>query len=209
MRIHDVSLTISEGMIVYGSDPPVEIDPISRIARGDCANVSLLRLCSHTGTHVDAPFHFVEGGSKVDELPLDVLVGDCIVCDVSSPEAITVADLEACRLPDACVRVLIRTSNSRLWEKTDFHENFVYLDTDAASWLVERGIRLVGVDYLSVDRFRSATHPTHLRLLGSGVIAVEGLDLRKISPGEFFLVCLPLKVKGLDGAPARAILIES
>lgn len=208
MTVRDISLTISEDMVTYGNDPRIEIEPISRIARGDGANVSLLRLCSHAGTHVDAPFHFVEGGSKVDELPLDVLVGDCVVCEVDSPEVITVADLESCALPNRCTRVLIKTANSLLWGQKEFHENFVYLHPGAASWLVERGVRLVGVDYLSVDRFRSGNHPTHLRLLGSGVIAVEGLDLREVAPGEYFLVCLPIKVKGLDGAPARAVLIE-
>ncbi len=209
MRIHDISLTISEDLAVYTGDPVVEIDPVSRISRGDGANVSLLKFGSHTGTHVDAPFHFVEGGVTIDHVPLDVLVGECYVCEIASSEAITVSELESCGLPEGCRRVLFKTSNSRLWEEEHFRTDFVYLEPDAAGWLVDRGVRLVGIDYLSVDRFKSGTHPTHLRLLGSGVVAVEGLDLRGVARGTYFLVCLPLKIRDGDGAPARAILLES
>lgn len=206
MRIHDISVTISEDMVIYGSDPAVEIEPISRISRGDGANVSLLKLGSHTGTHVDAPFHFVQGGTTIDRVPLDVLVGECFVCEIESSESITISDLEG--LPKGCRRVLFKTSNSDLWKDDHFHTEFVYLDPDAAAWLVERGVALVGIDYISVDRFKSSAHPTHLRLLGSGVLAVEGLDLRGVTQGTYFLVCLPLKIRDGDGAPARAILVE-
>jgi arylformamidase len=201
-------LTISEDLPVYPGDPTVEIEPVSRISRGDSANVSFLKFGSHTGTHVDSPSHFLEDGITVDRVPLDVLVGECCVWEIASPEAITVADLESHGLPDGCTRILFKTSNSTLWADDGFRTGFVYLDPDAASWLVDRGVRLVGVDYLSVDRFKSGTHPTHLRLLGSGVIAVEGLDLSRVSEGTYFLVCLPLKIRDGDGAPARAILIE-
>ncbi len=212
MRIYDVSVIISDEMPIYGDDPAVEIELISAIARGDGANVSLLKLGSHTGTHVDAPFHFVEGGMTIDRVPLDVLVGECYVCEIpptsSGGGAITVSDLESCGLPQGCRRILFKTSNSRLWEDNQFHTDFVYLDPDAATWLVDRGIQLVGVDYLSVDRFKSGTHPTHMRLLGSGAVAIEGLDLREVTRGTYFLVCLPLKIREGDAAPARVILIE-
>ena len=206
MRIHDISVTISEDMAIYGSDPAVEIEPISRISHGDGANVSLLKLGSHTGTHVDAPFHFVEGGTTIDRVPLDVLVGECFVCEIRSSESITISELEG--LPEGCRRVLFKTSNSDLWKDGRFHTDFVYLDPAAAAWLVDRGVVLVGIDYLSVDRFKSGTHPTHLRLLESGVVAVEGLDLSGVTQGTYFLVCLPLKIRDGDGAPARAILVE-
>lgn len=208
MRIHDVSVVISEDMPIYGDDPRVEIEPVSRISRGDGANVSLLKLGSHTGTHVDAPFHFVEGGTTIDRVSLDVLVGECFVCDIPASGAITVADLESCRLADRCRRILFKTSNSRLWEDNQFHTDFAYLDPDAAAWLVDRGVQLVGIDYLSVDRFKSGTHPTHMRLLGSGAVAIEGLDLRGVTQGTYFLVCLPLKLRDGDASPARVILIE-
>lgn len=208
MKIYDVSLTIAEDMPVYGSDPPFELDPISRISRGDGANVSLLKMGSHTGTHLDAPFHFVEGGVTVDQVPLDVLVGECFVCELASSVAVTAADLESCGMPEGCSRVLLKTSNSRLWGEDRFRTDYVYLDPDAAAWLVERGVRLVGVDYLSVDRFKSGTHPTHLRLLSSGVVALEGLDLREVSGGTYLLACLPLKIRGGDGAPARVVLMS-
>lgn len=209
MKIYDVSLPLSADMAVYGDDPPFAIEPVSRISRGDGANVSLLRMGSHTGTHLDAPFHFVEAGLTVDDVPLEVLVGECFVCEIASPDAVTVSDLTAGSLPEGCRRVLFKTSNSRLWEDDHFRTDYVYLDPDAAAWLVERGVRLVGVDYLSVDRFRSGTHPTHLRLLESGVVALEGLDLRGVGQGTYFLVCLPLKIRGGDGAPARVILMDA
>lgn len=208
MRIHDVSLPISDSMPIYSGDPSVEIEPVSRIARGDGANVSFLKLGSHTGTHVDSPYHFAEGGITIDRVPLDVLVGECYVCEIASSEAVTVSELEAHGLPEGCTRVLFKTSNSRLWADERFHTDFVYIEPEAASWLVDRGVRLVGIDYLSVDRFKSGTHPTHLRLLGSGVVAVEGLDLGAVAEGTYLLVCLPLKIRDGDGAPARVILIE-
>lgn len=208
MRIYDVSLTISEDMAIYGDDPAFELEPISRISHGDGANVSLLKMGSHTGTHIDAPFHFVEDGITIDQVPLDVLVGECFVCEPGSSGAVTASDLESCGLPEDCRRVLIKTSNSRLWEDNRFHTDYVYLDPDAAACLVDRGVRLVGVDYLSVDRFKSGMHPTHLRLLSSGVVAIEGLDLRGVTPGTYLLACLPLKIKSCDGAPARVVLIE-
>lgn len=208
VRIHDISLTISESIPIYSGDPRVEIEPVSRIARGDSANVSFLKLGSHTGTHVDSPFHFVEDGITIDRVPLDVLVGDCCVREIKSTEAVTVSELEAHGLPDGCTRVLFKTSNSRLWEDERFHTDFVFLEPEAAAWLVERGVRLVGIDYLSVDRFKSGSHPTHLQLLGSGVVAIEGLDLSAVTEGTYFLVCLPLKIRDGDGAPARVILIE-
>lgn len=229
MRIYDISVTISEDMAIYGSDPAVEIEPVSRISRGDTANVSLLRFGSHTGTHVDAPRHFIESAMTIDRVPLDVLVGECYVCEIPcrgealstesanvsdigsqcfAPTVITVADLETCGMPEGCRRILFKTSNSGLWKDDHFHTDFVYLDPDAAAWLVEKGIRLVGIDYLSVDRLKSGMHPTHLCLLESGAVVVEGLDLSGVTQGTYFLVCLPLKIRDGDAAPARAILIE-
>jgi len=208
VTIHDISAVISNDLPVYPGDPGIEIQAVSRISEGAGANVSLLKLGSHTGTHVDPPFHFLDDGPTVDHLPLDVMVGDCYVCSVEAPHAITARDLDSCGIPGGTPRVLFKTRNSQLWGEGGFRSDYVYLDPDAAGWLVDRGIRLVGVDYLSVERFRSGKHATHLRLLEAGVVVVEGLDLRAVMQGTYFLVCLPLRIREGDGGPARAILVE-
>lgn len=208
MRIYDISVSISPDMPVYSGDPAVEIIPVSRISEGAGANVSLLKFGSHTGTHVDPPYHFVESGIKLDELPLEVLIGECMVKYVQDRRVIDKQAVEEAGIPEGTERVLFKTRNSDFWREPGFHADFTYIDPEAAEWLVERGVKLVGVDYLSVDQFKSPGHRTHLTLLGAGVIALEGLDLSEVSEGTYTLVCLPLKIAGGDGGPARAVLIE-
>lgn len=214
--IYDLSIPISPDMPVYPGDPSAEVTPASRISQGAGANVSILRFGSHTGTHVDPPFHFIEGGATVDELPLDVLVGECLVHKVESP-VIRIEDLEG--IPQGTERIIFKTGNSDLWRaagastpirrgKPGFQTDYTYLDPDAAEWLIKLGIRLVGIDYLSIEKLKSGTHPTHTRLLQAGVVIVEGLDCSGVPEGMYTLVCLPLKIKGGDGAPARAILMK-
>jgi arylformamidase len=193
VRIVDVSVPVRPGMIVYPGDPEVRLERVRAIADGDVANLSRLDLGVHSGTHVDAPLHFVEGGGTVETLPLDVLVGPCFVVDSLDPEAV----------PAGAERVLFKTPNSRLWELDEFSEDFVALDAEAARALVERGVRLVGIDYLSIG-----DEEAHRVLLGAGVVAVEGLDLRAVEPGEYHLVCAPLKLEGAEGAPARVLLLR-
>ncbi|MDP9343249.1 MAG: cyclase family protein [Actinomycetota bacterium] len=205
----DVSLPIGPDLLTWPGDPGIEILPASRIADGDPANVSQLRLGSHTGTHVDPPVHFVEGGATADQLSLDVLVGDALVVEL--PEAdgpIPRRDLEALAIPDGAARLLIKTPNSRLWSRrpVEFPEHFGCLSADAARWVVERGIRLVGIDFLSIESSPEGTYPVHHTLLEAGVIILEGLDLAAVDPGEYRLTCLPLLIAGGDGAPARAVL---
>lgn len=208
MKIHDISLTISADMPVYPGDAGVRIIPSKRIASGARYNISALHLGSHAGTHVDPPYHFVENGIKVDQVPLETLVGRARVCQFPDKREISADDLEQASIPQGTERLLIGTSNSGLWSLPGFRQDFAYIAPGAARWIVERGIKLVGFDYLSVEKFRSPQAETHLTLLGAGVIIVEGLDLSRISPGEYTLVCLPLKIKDGDGAPARAILVE-
>ena len=193
MRIIDVSVPIRPGMITYPGDPEVRLERVSSIADGDIANLSRLDLGVHSGTHVDAPLHFVDGGASVETLPLDVLVGPCVVVD----------GLDAAAVRRGSERVLFKTPNSRLWERDEFSENFVALDGEAARALVSRGVRLVGIDYLSIG-----DEEAHRVLLGAGVVAIEGLDLRGVDPGAYRLVCLPLRIVGSDGAPARAVLLR-
>jgi arylformamidase len=173
--------------------------------RGDPANVSLLRFGSHTGTHVDAPAHFVDGGAGVDALALDVLIGRTLVAELTAPAVVERADLAALPL-EGHTRLLLKTRNSALWEAPSFSRDYVALSVDAARFLVERGLRLVGIDYLSIEGYAATGHPVHTTLLGAGLVILEGLDLRRVTPGVYELICLPLALAGADGAPCRAVL---
>ena len=176
------------------------------IAAGGSANVSLLIADVHVGTHVDAPLHFIEGGAAVETLPLDNLMGAAWVAHLPGVDAVTAADLEQAGIPSGTRRLLLRTDNSDLWaQEAQFRPDFVALTLDAARWVVERGIRLIGNDYLSVQRFHDGPE-THQVLLNAGVILLEGINLASVVPGEWELICLPLRLVGADGAPARAVL---
>ena len=210
MRIYDVSVPVSAALPAYPGDPGIEIRKWAAIADGDAANVSLLHFGAHTGTHVDAPSHFIEGASKVEAMPLDALVGTArVILMPDDVEAITADHLSAQSIEGA-TRIIFKTRNSAFWSDTagGFRQDFTYITPDAARALVQSGVRLVGIDYLSVEKFKSERHETHLILLSSGVVIVEGLDLREVAAGDYELICLPLKIAdgAGDGAPARAIL---
>jgi arylformamidase len=198
MEIFDLSVPIHTGMVTYPGDPEVRLERVVSIADGSPANVSKLDLGVHSGTHVDAPVHFIEGASGVEELPLDVLVGPCVVV---AAEGLARDDVAGA--PEDAERVLFKTPNSELWAQNEFPEEFAHLDGEGAQLLVDRGVKLVGVDWLSVG-----DEAAHHILLGAGVVPVEGLDLRGIEPGDYFLVAAPLKIEGSDGAPARVLLVR-
>lgn len=205
-RIFDITLPITTDMILYPGSPPTRVEPHSRIPGGDDANVTRLSFGSHTGTHVDAAHHFIQGGQTVDELPLDVLIGDAIVAQVDEGvAAIGRAELEHLGL-DGATRVLLRTRNGSLLEKPSFDEGFTYLTGDGAEYLLELGVRLVAIDYLSIEAFDADEPAAHRTLLEREVVVVEGVDLREVPPGAYELMCLPLRVAGIDGAPVRAVL---
>jgi arylformamidase len=205
-RIYDISVPIREGMIVYEGDPNVRIALAQALARGDMANVSRLDMGAHTGTHVDAPVHFIEGAAGVDAIPLDVLIGVAQVVDATHIERHINAEALATLPIDAeTERVLFKTSNARLWERDRFSAAYLALTADAASQLVERGVKLVGIDYLSIAP-KDDPASTHRVLLERGIIILEGLDMRDVPAGVYELTCLPLRIVGADGAPARAIL---
>lgn len=207
MAIHDVSVPLSDAMPVWPGDPPVSIRPAFRIRNGDPANVTRLDLGTHTGTHVDAPWHFEDDGITVDRLDLDVLVGRARVVELAESHRGPIDAATLGKLPlDRATRILFKTSNSKRWSEPGFHRDFVGLTPDAARVLVDRGVRLVGIDYLSIEPFGSTDFATHHTFLRRGVIIVEGLDLSKMAPAEFDLTVLPLKIAGADGSPARAIL---
>jgi len=203
-RIHDVTVPLAAGMLSYPGDPPFQIEP-AHGAGGGPYRLSRMVLTTHAGTHVDAPFHFFEGGATVDQLPLEILLGKARVVELSVRERVERADLEALDLRDD-LRVLLKTRMSGQLLKTAYQEDHVYLTEDAAHYLGQAGIKLVGFDYLSIDRTGSGDFPAHHALLGAGVVVVEGLDLSEVEPGEYDMACLPLRVGGGDAAPARVVL---
>ena len=210
MKIYDISLTISPDLPVWPGDPSIELEQVESMDAGAQANVSRLNTGVHVGTHVDAPHHFLNDGRTIEQLSLEVLIGPCYVTQLpDGVEAITAEALDGMSLPTDAKRILFGTSNSRFWSRgeTEFQEDFVAVTGDGAQWLVEHGIQLVGVDYLSVAPFSDSV-PTHKVLLQAGVIILEGLDLSAVQRGFYDLYCLPLKLFGAEGAPARVILIQ-
>jgi arylformamidase len=202
----DVSVTLRTGMVNWPGDPPVRFSHATSIERGDPATVSLLEMGAHTGTHMDAPAHFVRGGIGIDEMPLDAVIGTARVIAIRDRESIKVDELQQHGIRRG-ERILFKTYNSEhCWDADGFVEDFVYLSAPAAQYLVERQVRLVGIDYLSVGGFAADGVQTHQALLNAGVWIIEGLDLKRVRPGGVQLICLPLKIAGGDGAPARALV---
>ncbi len=204
----DVSVTLRTGMVSWPGDPQVRIGPALSMERGDPCTVSLLEMGAHSGTHMDAPAHFVRGGIGIDSMPLDAAMG--------SARVILIPDRTSIK-PDELVRhsirrgerVLFKTHNSNhCWGTDSFVENFVYLSASAAEYLVERKVRLIGIDYLSIGGFRADGRETHQALLKAGIWLIEGLNLKRVRPGRVEMICLPLKIAGGDGAPARVLVRE-
>ena len=210
MRLWDISLPVSPSLPTWPGDGGVGLKRTQSMAEGASANVSHLSCSVHTGTHLDAPSHYIDGAATADEAPLDVLTGPAYVAHVPDVGRVTPEELEGLDLPQGTTRLLLRTRNSEIWGRdvVEFTPDYVALTTAAAEWVVQRGIRLIGVDYLSVQLFSDAEPLTHRTLLGAGVVVIEGLDLSQVAPGTYRLFCLPLKLVGSDGAPARAILLE-
>jgi arylformamidase len=211
MTIYDISLTISPTLPIWPGDPVLKIEKFESMDKGAHNNVSRISAGVHLGTHVDAPYHFINDGRTVEQLSLDVLTGPCYVVQLpDGVEAITAEVLERTEINSEMKRVLFGTRNSHLWARgeAEFQTDFVAITEDGAEWLVERGVQLVGMDYLSVAPYGDSV-PTHTVLLEAGVVVVEGLNLSNVMRGFYDLYCLPLKIAGCDGAPARAILIQS
>jgi arylformamidase len=207
-RLIDISMGIEPGMLSWPGTPPTRISPASRVADGAGTNVSEIALSSHSGTHVDPPAHRIDGAATADELSLDLLFGDAFVADVGDARgAIGPHELDACAIPAAASRVLLKTRNSR-GRASAFSRDYASLSPEGARWMIDREVCLVGIDFLSIEAFQAAGRPTHTLLLQAGVVIVEGLVLDGVQPGPYTFVCLPLKVVGGDGAPARAILLE-
>ncbi len=202
MTLYDISRPLSCTLPVFPGDPEVQLAPITEAAP---FHLTRLSLGSHSGTHIDAPAHLLENGPGVDHIPLDTLIGPCRVVDLSKDRGpISAAELEACELAGVS-RLLLRTRNSQLWKNRAFCENYIGLTADAAALLVALNIKLVGIDYLSIEPFKG-DGTVHRTLLEAGTVILEGLDLGSILPGDYELICLPLKIEGGDGAPCRTVL---
>ena len=210
MKIYDISLTITPSLPVWPGDTLITLERTSKMEEGENNNVSRLETSAHAGTHVDAPYHFIPDGKTIETLPLDVLVGPAQVVQIPDEVGLITADvLRAVPLQPGCERLLLKTRNSQIWARgeQEFQTDFVAVSPDGAQYLVDQGIRLVGIDYLSVAPFKQST-PTHRILLGASMVILEGINLSEVNPGTYQLCCLPLKLGGSDGAPTRAILIS-
>jgi arylformamidase len=205
MDFVDVTLRLSGQVPTYPGNPPFRLEPVKRIALGASSNVSALGLGTHSGTHVDAPRHFFDDRPGVDALPLEVLIGPARVIHLPGRDPVTAARLREVDLAGV-TRLLVRTGNSELWATSVFAPDYAALTEDAARFLVDAGVALVGVDYLSVERYKTPGAPAHHVLLGHGVVIVEGLDLSAAPAGDCEVICLPLRIADADGAPARVIL---
>ncbi len=210
MQIYDVSLPLSSATPTYPGDPGIEIKQWRALARGDAANVSLINFGMHSGTHVDAPAHFIAGGARVESLSLESLIGEAEVVEVGNDVRVIDESFVVANCSRGSQRILFKTRNSAFWndQQSGFREDFTFIAPDAARRLAESGLKLVGIDYLSVEEFKSEHYGTHQALLSRGVVIVEGLDLRAVPGGFYELICLPLKIAegSGDGAPARVIL---
>ena len=202
---YDITLLISDTLITWPEDPTVSIRKTSMISQGNACNVSELKFGSHCGTHIDAPYHFEESGITIDHIPLDSLIGNATVFDIKNKEKIDLDDLKSLELQN-CKRVIFKTRNSICWKFSEFKKDFVYITKEAAKYLADSNVKLVGIDSLSVDKFDNIYADAHHILLGKGIIIIEGLDLNNVKAGEYELIALPLKIKDGDGSPARVVL---
>ena len=201
-------MPLKSGMVTWPGDPAVAIDLLASIEKGSICNVTRMAMSAHTGTHMDAPRHFIQDGITMEQMPLDATIGPCRVIAIEDTAAIRRAELEPHNIQPA-ERILFKTANSARCYQTDaFYDDFIYVSNEAAKYLAERRVRTVGVDYISIGGFHKDLVRTHLTILGAGIWVIEGLNLSAVAPGAYDLICLPLKMPGADGAPARAILRE-
>jgi arylformamidase len=204
----DISVPLDPAIPTWPGSIGMKVERLYCFENGNDVNVSKLTCDVHTGTHIEAPLHFIPEGQSVSQIPLDILIGDVIVAYIPLANVITPSELATLDIPPGTERLLLRTMNSKLWQNGNgiFHPDYVALTREAAQWIVDRGVKLLGVDYLSVEIYNDQTSCTHKTLLSGGVIILEGLNLSEVNPGMYELICLPLKLAGAEGAPARAVL---
>jgi len=209
MKLYDISLPISKDLPVWPGDPSVSLMMTSSILKGDQCNITRMQMGAHTGTHIDAPYHFLKGAATTDAIPLETFIGPCFVVELDAEGLIEKKDFREYNL-NGHSRILIKTRNSELWANniSSFDKNYVALGIDAAQYLVEMNTILVGIDYLSIESFQSDGCPVHKLLLKNNITILEGLNLSGVKAGVYELICMPLKLQGCEGSPARALLRE-
>jgi len=207
MPLYDASVTIHQEMLLYPGDPPFKLQSLYRLDKGDPFNLCEMSMGTHIGTHVDTPAHYFDNGPGVDQIPLEVMVGPGIVLDMRGKPYVDRQALAESPMGDYR-RVLLKTDNAKRLLQSEFVSDYAYLTEDGAAFLVDRGVQLIGIDYLSIERFKAPGAPVHRTLLDGGVLILEGVNLVEIPPGPCKIYCLPLKIKDADGAPAR-VLIET
>lgn len=209
MKIYDVTLPIHNDMLVWQGDPKVSIQNVATVAKDGVA-LSQFSFGSHTGTHIDAPSHFIDDGSTLDKIPLEKFIGKCQVLDLINldHQEIKVSDLSKINIKKGD-RILFKTGNFRLLQRSQFPKNYISLSLEAAEYLAEKKVVLVGTDFLGIEKKGNPGHPVHKTLLSNGIVIVEGLNLAEVPPGEYEMICLPMPVIGADGAPARVVLMSS
>ncbi|MBT4207188.1 cyclase family protein [Candidatus Woesearchaeota archaeon] len=209
MKIIDISVSIDDKLPLWPGSPLLQSSKILSIDKGDDVNETKIDMSVHTGTHIDAPLHFIQNGKSANSLPLDIFIGKVFVADVSETKEITADDIKKLDMPKGTSRILFKTSNSKLWEDgvREFQKDYVGVGESAAVWLADNNIKLVGVDYLSVTKFGNAKE-LHKILLNKQIVLLEGINLSNVESGEYKLVCLPLKIKGIEASPTRAVLIS-
>jgi len=207
MQFYDATLPLQEGMITFPGDPSFQIDPYFQRREGAPFDLSLMSIGTHLGTHVDPPAHYLDGGATADEMPLEAMMGPGVVLDMRGIAKIDRKALEKSPLGDH-VRVLLKTDNGPLLLDSSFHKDYVYLTKDGAQYLSSKGVCLVGIDYLSIECYENLGAPVHHILLKAGIVILEGVFLTEVPPGAYDIFCLPLKIKGADGAPARVVLMR-
>ncbi len=210
MKIYDISVTVTPSLPVWPGDPPIVLERVSKMEEGEHNNISRIAAGVHIGTHVDAPYHFIADGKTIEQLSLDALIGPAQVVELpGGARLIGAKELEEAGIAPGMKRVLLKTRNSRYWTQPGlpFQKDFTAVGPDGAAYLVDRGVQLVGIDYFSIAPFGDSV-PTHRKLLGAEIVVLEGIDLSKVPAGRYELYCLPVKLGGSDGAPARAVLIE-
>lgn len=207
MKIYDISIPLREGMHEYPGNEGFRSTRVLKMEEGSIANLTFLNMSAHTGTHIDAPLHFIRDGGNVGDIELEVMIGPARVCELDVEGRIEKRHLERLGLKRV-KRALFKTANSRLWGREGFQAEYIHLSGEAAQYLVDAGVKLVGIDYLSVERYGGDEPSPHILLLRSGVVLLEGLDLSQVQPGDYRLVALPLKLMEAEGAPVRAVLME-
>lgn len=208
-EIYDISVSLGDEAIDWPGNPPYIREMVSRIADGAYCDLSKITMTVHVGTHVDTPAHFISGTKNLDGFPIERWILPAHVVNIQDSKLIQPGELKGLDITPGDA-LLFKTANSTSGRNTSgvFSEDFVYISPEAARFCVEKGVGLVGIDYGSVDRRSETDFPAHYELLGNEILILEGINLKNVPPGRYTLFCLPLKIKGAEGAPARAVLVR-